>query len=273
MKIALIISGRAARYDVCLIPILEAAPYEVDLYMSINDETCPYYEFMKQKLSKWLKGIYIEKFKIPCGFVNHYIPGSCRYYQFVDGKWVPRNQLSMYWNDKNAFSMATAYADTHGFEYDAYMRFRTDLFNTQLPVLAPIDKDELKLYSIYPLCMFTSYGIHKREIISSDWVWGNRKTMAVYCSTYDYVLDVNETMEGQYIFHFESNHTDNIVSSGVSIDYVRILYHTDLNRKIFDIDFDKLDTRSHEMPNKLPHIDIRTLSTTENIQPIPQIIL
>ena len=41
MRIALLITGRAARYDVCLLPILQNTPYhDIDIFMSINDEPC-----------------------------------------------------------------------------------------------------------------------------------------------------------------------------------------------------------------------------------------
>jgi hypothetical protein len=56
-RVALLISGRAARYEVCLLPFLEnidETQYKIDLFMSINDEMCPYYENMIKRLQKWL---------------------------------------------------------------------------------------------------------------------------------------------------------------------------------------------------------------------------
>jgi hypothetical protein len=270
MRIAVIISGRATRYNECLLPILEKTHYDVDLYVSINDSPCQYYEVMKNKLLKWLKGVYISPYIIPEGFENEFIDDDKHCYQYINNKWVPRNQLSMYWNDRNAFSMATAYADNNGFEYDAYMRFRADIFNTSFPDIDIIEKDKLVLYSIYPQCIFESYGIYKRSIISSDWVWGNRKTMAVYCNTYDYVLELNKTMDYKYIFHFESNHTDNTVHNKIDIRYVNIEYSVDRNRKIFDINYEQLDSRRVNCIGALPAIDIKSLTSCEDIQPIAQ---
>ena len=270
MRVAVLISGRAARYNQCLLPILEKAPYDVDLYMSINDSPCQYYEIMKEKLSPWLKGVYISPYIIPDGFENEFIDDDKHCYQYINNKWVPRNELSMYWNDKNAFSMATAYADNNGFEYDAYMRFRSDIFNTVLPNVGIINKDTYLLYTIYPHCMFDSFGIHKRPIISSDWVWGNRKTMAVYCDTYNYVLETNTKMDHKYIFHYESNHTDNIVHNNVDICYVHIDYNIDKNRKIFDVNYEQLDSRRVRCVGVLPSIDIKSLSSYEDVPAIPQ---
>ena len=68
MKIALLISGRSARYEVCLLETLKNTSYDVDVFMSINDEECKYYEIMRKKLSKWLKGLYINPYNVPDDF-------------------------------------------------------------------------------------------------------------------------------------------------------------------------------------------------------------
>jgi hypothetical protein len=251
MRIALLISGRATRYEVCLLPILEACKYDVDVFMSINAEDCDYYASMRIRLSKWLKGVYIQPFTIPDGFQTNFIDDHRHCYQLIDGQWLPRNQLSMYWNDRNAFQMACDYETEHKIQYDCFMRFRADIINTQLPSLQPIDQNEIKLYSIYPLCMFTSFGIHTRQIISSDWVWGNRKTMAIYCNTYDYVLNKNKERNGSYIFHFESNHTDCMVEHGVPIEYVHIRYNVDKHRKVFDTNWKRNEQGVYEDSRKV----------------------
>jgi len=231
----MLISGRAARYDVCLLSILEAFEYEIDLFLSINDNDGLYYKVMREKLAKWIKGLYIQPYKIPAGFKTHFVQGGWQmYYQRIDGLWVPRNQLSMYYNDTNAFKMACDYSAQNGFEYDLFMRFRSDIFNVTIPKLVPDDPSTLVLHSIVPLELNTSFGKHRSKPVSSDWVWGNKKTMAVYCNTYAYVLKENELSNGKYLFHFESNHTDNMVENGVQIQYHPIRYDTDANRKLFD---------------------------------------
>ena len=48
----MLISGRAARYDVCLLPLLiKNNDITIDIFMSINDENenCNYYNEMKLK--------------------------------------------------------------------------------------------------------------------------------------------------------------------------------------------------------------------------------
>jgi hypothetical protein len=123
--------------------------------------------------------------------------------------------------------------------------------------------------------MFTSFGIHKRDIISSDWVWGNKKTMSVYCNTYNYVLEQNKKANGNYIFHFESNHTDIIVDHNIPIKYCNIYYNVDLQRKIFDKTWNKNedgavnDSRKVLPSNQCILLDIKSTLDTYDIPPIP----
>ena len=63
----MLISGRIARYESCLLPILNNSSYhDIDLFVSVNDknDNCKYYNDMKINLSKWLKFINISEFKI-----------------------------------------------------------------------------------------------------------------------------------------------------------------------------------------------------------------
>jgi hypothetical protein len=275
MKVALLISGRAARYEVCLLPILQKCTYEVHVFMSINDEDCEYYTVMRERLNPWLKGIVIQPYQFPDGFHTTYHDNYMYCYQKINDKWLPRNQLSMYSNDNKAFTMAIEYEQEYNIEYDIIMKFRSDICNTSLPQLISIDKNESVLYSIDPLCKFISFGIHKVPIVSSDWVWGNKKTMAVYCNTYEYVLKRNTEGNGNYLFHFESNHTDCMIDHAISIKYVPIYYNVDTHRKIFDTNWKKNengeynDSRKILMPNAHDFVDIKSVTSTDHIPVLP----
>lgn len=272
----MLLSGRVTRYEVCLLPILEKSNLDIDLFISINGENCEYYEIMKIKLSKWLKGVNIHPYIIPEDFHANFIDDHRHCFQLINNKWVPRNQLSMYYNDNLAFNMALEYSNKNNFEYDIFMRFRADLFNTDLPDLNNFDKNNDILYSINPQCYFTGFGIYNVGIISSDWVWGNKNVMSVYCNTYNYVLDKCRILNGNYIVHYESNHTDNIYENKVKIEYVNIRYNIDKHRKVFDENW-KLnennkynDSRKVHIPGANPYINIDTVKTTENIPVEPE---
>ena len=74
MRVALLISGRIARYEVCLIPFLKKnTQYTIDLFASINDDESKYYDLVRSELSPWLKGLHIQKYKLPEDF-NHNHP-------------------------------------------------------------------------------------------------------------------------------------------------------------------------------------------------------
>ncbi len=277
MRIALLLSGRAVRYEVCLLPILQKAPYDIDIFMSINDEPCAYYETMKETLKPWLRDIYIHPFTVPSELPIVFQENDYRYcYQKIQGEWKPRNQLSMFWNDTNAFTMATRYAEQKGIVYDCFMKFRTDIFNTAFPTLSPISLHETKIYSIDPLCCFTSFGIHPRKIVSSDWVWGNQRSMAIYCNTYEFVLQKLLEKEGNYIVHFESCHTDMLVEQAVQIEYIKIQYNIDSNRKIFDRTWKVNEDGTVDDSRKIPpkgfqgYAFMSSLTTTEHIPVIAE---
>ena len=57
MKLAFFISGRLTCYEENLIPILNFLDkkYDINLFLSINDEYNNYYEKAESLLSKWLK--------------------------------------------------------------------------------------------------------------------------------------------------------------------------------------------------------------------------
>lgn len=278
MRAAVILSGRITRYESCLLPILQShRDYEVDLFISVNGTDCEYYDEVRKVLQPWLKGLYIAPYQFPEGFRTHFENNDQYYhYQLIDlpsgeRRWLPRNQLSMYYNDKKAFQMAVAYEETHGFEYDAYIRFRADLFNTCLPDITGVKHDST-IHSVSPICNFISYGKHKRWIVSGDWVWGNRGSMAVYCNTYDYVLAQN-LLDFKYLFHFESNFTDCLADNGVPVTFHEVHYNIDSARKCFDENWlpddqspsQHRDSRSRPPKGHVGYVDIRDYKTVMNL--------
>lgn len=227
MKIALIITGRIAMYEVGLIHTLTTSNHEFDLFMSLNGENCDYYDKMKTTLSPWLKFCNIQKFELNKEFCEKIKPHNwintthCKY---VDGYLVPYNVMSMYYNEKVAMEAATKYADTHKFEYGCYLKFRSDLMNVTFNENLKIPKEGLHLISPVPNCMFHSGGIHKAPIVCDAFAWGNRETMKIYFNTYDYVLKKTEETDGNFFISFECSLTDNLIDNGVTWEYVNIPY-------------------------------------------------
>lgn len=245
MKIAILISGRASRYDVCLLPLLQSNSHiDIDVFMAINDENedCNYYNIMKLKLNSWLKSCIIKKYTIPEETMlvfnpNESISHTLNYIQAnlqkINNKFLPYNCLSMYYNDNLSFKLACEYADNNNFEYDYYVKYRSDIINNCLPEFNKIS-DDIQLQSVVPICNFMSNGLHRHSIVSDAFAYGNRKTMEFYCNTYDFVIKKNKEYNGKYFIAYECSLTDNIYENKVPISYFKIPYSLDANRRMFD---------------------------------------
>lgn len=246
MKIAILISGRITRYDVCLINFLLNIRqlHEADLFLSINYENseCDYFQLMKKRLEQWIKGCEIKKYIIPTEIVDIFNPNESirKDYkiqvnlQNINNKFLPYNCLSMYYNDNNCFKMACNYAENNNFEYDVFLKYRSDIINNIVPDFSKVNCNEYNLHCVVPICNFISCGIFNKPIVSDAFAWGNKKTMSVYCNTYNYVLDKIKEYDGKYYVAFECSLTDNIYSNNLPITYYKINYELDKNRRMFD---------------------------------------
>ena len=277
MKIALLISGRITRYEVCLLPILKKQKYEVDLFVSVNDEFCDYYEVMKNELSPWIKGLYVKPYEFPDNFENTHLR-SLR--QLVDGKYVPLNTMSMFFNDMNAFKMATKYADDNNFEYDAYLKYRSDIIHDNLPDI--VKTDEFKIFSSKKagtealIDRKNKTFLHHVPIVCDAVAYGNRKVMSIYCDTYNFVLDINDEWDGNYPINFEQCVTHQIYDKEVSIERIDYFYMLDRHRRIFDnyVSYHNLGNDKggdkevrKDIPGSLPRRDIKNTKSTSHIKP------
>ena len=290
MKIAMLISGRAARYEVCLLRVLrKSTHHNIDLFMSINDENenCDYYNKMKEDLKPWLKGCYIKKYNIPEDFFNLFDKTISKQSltQFINGKWVPYNVLSMLYNDNNAYNMAVEYSNKYSIKYDVVMKFRSDIMELTIPKELPFTNN-IHLYSIVPVCFFkvltfqgTGINTPTTEpttwIISDAWAWGSMETMKIYCNAYDFALKTYIERGGHYNINFEPCITDNILFNKIPYSYHKCEYHLDRNRRIFDLAWNgsvgnRNDARQHNLPLALPPISSADFDINSNIPPIAQ---
>ena len=263
MKVALLISGRSSRYEVCLLPILENTNVNVDIFMSINDDPCPYYDLMQKRLSKWLKSIHFQKYQFPENFKNIHPhtpdqkPNSSR-----EGKF-PINVMSMFYNDKKSYNMASSYGD-----YDIYLKYRSDILSDSLPSF--ITTAEYKLFSAIPNCWHSDGSpVYNRKNNSFEhripWVcdaiaYGNKESMKSYCSTYDFINEVNQIRNGDYQISYEPCLTQNVYDKNLPVEYFKYSYLLDKNRRIFDT------YNSSRLDGSLDPMDINTVLDTIHIE-------
>lgn len=275
MKIAVLISGRAARYEACLLPILQTTKYDVDLYMSINDESCRYYDKMQIRLGEWLRGLELAPYDPPEKWVENINPSTTK--QTINGHSHPWNCMSMYYNDMNAYNMASKTE----VEYDVYLKFRSDIITDDFP---PVNiTSERTLFSAIPNVASTSPLSNELGEFTgqeSEWVcdaiaYGNRESMKDYCDTYNFVVNANNNSKGQYRIHFESSLTDSIHHKKLPVEYFKYGYKLDRNRRILDLTWegseDNNDSRINNITGTANIIDVRSISDIDHIPPDPTI--
>ena len=273
MKIAVLISGRAARYEACLLPILQTTKYDVDLYMSINDESCTYYNKMQSRLGEWLRGLELAPYTLPDKWVENINPSTIN--QTINGHRHPWNCMSMYYNDMNVYNMASK----SEVEYDVYLKFRSDIIADDFP---PFNiTSERKLFSAIPNVtmpteIFNELGEHTGAApmwISDAVAYGDKESMSDYCNTYDFVVNANTNSKGQYRIHFESSLTDSIHHKKLPVEFFKYGYKLDRNRRILDLTWegseDNNDSRINNIPGTANIIDVRSISDTDHIPPDP----
>ena len=231
MRIAILISGRLKCYQSCLLPLLKSANYHIDLFCSINDIESEYYEIARKNLSPWLKSLYVHPYSFPDRFEKIFVNINTN---LPEPK--PYNPMSMFFNDRNAFDMATKYADSNGFEYDAYMKYRSDIITSSLPEINTTDS--YKIFSVVPWCNSTSpvvtrdplgYGIDV-PWVSDAIVYGNRNSMQVYTETYNFCMEMLELFEGRYPCNFEPSVTQNTYDKFLIVEYFNKPYTIDPSR-------------------------------------------
>lgn len=259
----MLISGRIARYEDCLLPMLiKENKYEIHLHLSINDYYSEYYDMVKKDLFEYLKTFNIEKFKIPKNFLNE---NKLTVNQIVEGIRGPHNQLSMFYNDKISMKNATSYADQNDFEYDAYLKFRPDIIAKNFPFIETINSKEFLIHSAIPYVQSFCPVVDENkkrlsEEIKVPWVcdaiaYGNRMSMIEYCNTYDYVIRVNSLFN--YPINFEPCLTQSLYSKSISIKFFKYKYLLDKNRRVFDKNI--IDERANikDAENQLDILDYK----------------
>ena len=213
-KIAIFISGRLTCYETNLIPalIILSRNYDVHLFISINGERDEYHITAERLLGKWLKDIRYEKFK--CPIENNINIESLQ--QEVDGKKMPYTVMSCFYNDMKAFELIEKYESANNMNFRLYCKLRPDMIFYQLPQFHFVlpDPNDNKLYSCVPECPIWFYGWQKTPICISDaFAYGNKKIMQLYCNAYNFGIEMNDKLNGDYRFNYETLITENMLGS------------------------------------------------------------
>lgn len=228
MRIALFISGRITCYETCLIPFLQKSPYDIHLYIALNADASTFYiQKCLIDLKPWLRSSHILTFTLPSNFTYTHPETSA--FQQVSGRWLPVNQMSMYFHDWKAMQMILETGET----YDIVMKFRADMMHVEWPTDLKIPPP-MTLHMVKPNCHFPGFGESKVPVVSDCWVWGRPEVMQLYCDTYPFVLSKLDEKKGYYLIHFESCVTDNVCAKGISYEFFPYTYVLNKSRRAFD---------------------------------------
>ena len=238
MRIAILLSGRVCKYK-SFLELLEnnKRKYDIDLFVSVNDEydkNIQFYDKFIDDFNYYLKDIYIRKYIVPNNFHNEYL-SSNKLHNYI------YRSLSMFYNDNNCFNMAVKFADDNNFEYDLYLRTRSDIYNSELKLPFSDYLDNINnniLYCVNPINKFTICLTNKNEQIINNrfhshankediihhgkWVtgdisFGNIENMKKYCNCYDYVIQKNNEYNENFFICFE--HTITMYLESINIKW------------------------------------------------------
>jgi len=254
MRLAILLSGRINPYKEFLNLLKKVEnKYDINVFISVNDVYSEFYKNVEKDFGNYLKGLHCEEYNVPENFMNIYYSKIEGYSHYLLSEFekdtVAYRCLSCYYNDKYCFNMATKYADNNNFEYDIYLRFRSDIIVDNLTNFNISKINENILFCVIPFYKFTLtpteningeqinnafyyYGDmkHYGKYVTSDIAYGNRKTMSIYCSCYDYVLKKNIENKGNYYIHFEYSMTTFLEDSGIIWKFFYYDYIYDRNR-------------------------------------------
>lgn len=258
MKIAILLSGRIKSYDNFL-NILRKKEKNIDVFISVNDIYSDFYKKVIEDFGDYLKGFYCKEYNVPLNFKNIWYDKIDDYFnpnltQFGKNSAAYRT-LSCFYNDTCCFKMATNYADYHNFEYNIYLRFRSDIIVDDFPYFDISKVNQNILFSVIPFCKFTMpitdnpngeykyydewkgdryhyYGDtkHNGKYVTGDIAYGNRNTMSLYCCCYDYILKKNIENNGNYFICFECSLTTFLEDSEITWEFFEYDYKYVVNR-------------------------------------------
>ena len=248
MRLAIFLSGRVKQYETFLHLLQKnETKYEIDVFISVNDIYSGFYEELGKRFGKYLKGFNCEEYNVPENFQNVWynkIEGQSNFMMNnFEKNTAAYRSLSCFFNDTYCFYMATKYADDNNFEYDIYLRFRSDIITDDFPDFDIAKVNENILFSVTPVALITlaitenpdgeiingryhGYGDikHHGKHGTCDIAYGNKYTMSVYCSCYDYILKQNIVNKGNYYICFDHTMLVFLEESDIQWEYFQHHY-------------------------------------------------
>jgi hypothetical protein len=218
MNIALFFSGRILNYENSLTDIINNIKENnsiniLKLFFSINkfsldkNESINFIENnLKNLLKDYLGNIYYEDFKLPKEYVKNKITNNVNNF--------PYNQLSCTYNDMKNYELIDNFENDNNLCFDIICKSRTDnIFNSKINFIKD-NKDDLIIRNkhIMDLRYWGHNYYNTPRLVSDCFAYGNKKSMKIYCKTYNWILEKDLELKGLYLHALEIVLTDSILN-------------------------------------------------------------
>jgi hypothetical protein len=212
LNIAIFISGRIIGYKEGLLPVINKLKqnYNIILFFSINTFSLgdnPNLELITNDLKNTFNigEIYFEEYKFPFDYVETKIKNNSNSFEY--------NSLSSFYNNKKNMELIENYEKNNNISFDIICKSRADnIFHTNVNFIVD-DKDEIIIRNKHIMDIRHWGHIYNNTpiMVSTDFAYGNKKSMQHYCSTYDWILKNNVLLNGHYSHAAEIYLTDSIL--------------------------------------------------------------
>jgi hypothetical protein len=217
-NIAIFISGRLSGYEENLIPFVNSLKdrYNIKLFFSINSFTIADNDISSviTKLEKDFENIIgyynFEKYKLPRYFVENRLKNK-ENLRLINGDKFSYKSCSQFYNDTKNFELIELYEKMNNIKFDIICKTRADtVFYTNVDFIFN-NYEDLILHNkhIIPIRYWGHIHYDTPIMLSDIFAYGNKNTMRIYCSTYEWILK-NE-LESIYSNANEIYLTDNIL--------------------------------------------------------------
>lgn len=203
LNIALFISGRLTCYKSVLIPLLIhlSKTYNIKLFLSINSKE------NTEAINLLIDILGYYEFK-PFFYDEDWIQNRLNNNKKYMG---PYNQLSMFYNDLNNFNLIEKYEQDNNINFDVICKIRPDMIFNNLNQINFVKDHEnsLILYNVDLACTIRWFG-NSPPLVSDAFCFGNKKSMKIYCNTYNWIKEKDIELKGNYNSTFEPYLNDNL---------------------------------------------------------------
>jgi hypothetical protein len=223
INIAILLSGRIIYYEHFYETIIERLclndNYNIKVFFSINTISFDKNTDINEEISKVKKvfgktfgDLRYENYKLPYSFSKHHLHHGSKLYTFPNNMY---NIFSLFYNDKKNLELINTYETANNMSFDILCKIRTEFMLLGPLFQFTVDKknDTILRYSHIQEVRYWGHRYPNLpfRMLGDTFVYGNKKSMTIYCSTYDWMCEQNRKMNGNYFHGGEILLTDSVL--------------------------------------------------------------